>query len=330
MSTQKNAITVKNGKAATRKQILQKIGENAITTVVSPNPYTKTLDHVAYDFGDDTEIKNTVDINELPTLASDIEISDLNNYTNLKSKDLAKSFNNIEQAKGLIRLGYITIGRELAYIKESKTYLVDFPEYRNKFEKFVKDIMNIPKTTYHRYVNIYLMCCDTNGNICKPVAALKDSQLQALYKSHRNMSAGIILQFIDKITPTTKADEIVKIVNDYFTAAETSQIGTSETSDTDTDTDTDTNTDTTTNVKMISFKGALKGQTPIKVPENIINNQSELFKYLTERQPKTLSDADMTIYDIHIGVVISYIIVHDTEMKNIYTYYYKHGDYSKS
>ena len=236
-------------------------------------------------------------------------IADLTQYTNLKNKDLSKSFETIEKFKKTVRLSLIGIGGELARINHTKSYRDDFPKMT--FAKFCTDIIGIPKATAYRYIGVYSMCADTMGRVNPDIAALSDAQLRALYAS--GASYNDVLELASGINANTSTDTVKQLVADLKQSQN--------------ETETETETETENTEKMVSFKGTLKGMTPLKVPEKVMESAKTLYKYLQEKTPHKL-DRGVTLYDVHKGIIVDYIIVHNETMQDVLTFYYKHGEYN--
>ena len=232
-------------------------------------------------------------------------IADLTQYTNLKNKSLAQSFSVIEDFKTKVRLSAIGIGGELARINYTKSYKDDFPKMT--FAKFCTDIIGIPKATAYRYIGVYSMCADVTGKINPELARLSDAQLRALYAAGASYADAV--EIASQINANTTADSIKQLVADTKSQIETA-------------TETETETE-----KTVSFKGTLKGQSPLKVPEKLLENRKSVYAYLQEKQPHKL-EKGATLYDVILGTVVDYIIVHDEKMNSVLTFYYQHGTYN--
>ena len=246
-------------------------------------------------------------------------IADLTQYTNLKNKSLAQSFSVIEDFKTKVRLSAIGIGGELARINYTKSYKDDFPKMT--FSKFCTDIIGIPKATAYRYIGVYSMCADVTGKINPDLARLSDAQLRALYAAGASYADAV--EIASQINANTTADSIKQLVADTKSqieteTAETAETETAETAETETETETE---------KTVSFKGTLKGQSPLKVPEKLLENRKSVYAYLQEKQPHKL-EKGATLYDVILGTVVDYIIVHDEKMNSVLTFYYQHGTYN--
>lgn len=248
-------------------------------------------------------------------------IADLTQYKNLKNKELSKSFDVIEKFKKTVRLSLIGIGGELARINYTKSYKDDFPKMT--FAKFCTDIIGIPKATAYRYIGVYSMCADVTGKVNPDIAALSDAQLRALYAS--GASYNDVLELANNINANTSTDAVKQLVAD-LKQSQNETAETAETAETETET-TETETETESTEKMVSFKGTIKGMTPLKVPEKVLESTKSLYKYLQEKAPHKL-ERGATLYDVHKGTVVDYIIVHNETMQDVLTFYYKHGDYN--
>lgn len=247
-------------------------------------------------------------------------IADLTQYTNLKNKSLAQSFSVIEEFKTRVRLSAIGIGGELARINYTKSYKDDFPKMT--FAKFCTDIIGIPKATAYRYIGVYSMCADVTGKINPELARLSDAQLRALYAAGASYADAV--EIASQINANTTADSIKQLVADTKSQIETETAETAETETAETEAETETETETE---KTVSFKGTLKGQSPLKVPEKLLENRKSVYAYLQEKQPHKL-EKGATLYDVILGTVVDYIIVHDEKMNSVLTFYYQHGTYN--
>ena len=247
-------------------------------------------------------------------------IADLTQYKNLKNKELSKSFDVIEKFKKTVRLSLIGIGGELARINYTKSYKDDFPKMT--FAKFCTDIIGIPKATAYRYIGVYSMCADVTGKVNPDIAALSDAQLRALYAS--GASYNDVLELANNINANTSTDAVKQLVAD-LKQSQNETVAETETETESTETETETETESTE--KMVSFKGTIKGMTPLKVPEKVLESAKSLYKYLQEKAPHKL-DRGVTLYDVHKGTVVDYIIVHNETMQDVLTFFYKHGDYN--
>ena len=239
-------------------------------------------------------------------------IADLTQYTNLKNKSLAQSFSVIEDFKTKVRLSAIGIGGELARINYTKSYKDDFPKMT--FAKFCTDIIGIPKATAYRYIGVYSMCADVTGKINPELARLSDAQLRALYAAGASYADAV--EIASQINANTTADSIKQLVADTKSQIETETAETAETEET-----------AETAEKTVNFKGTLKGQSPLKVPEKLLENRKSVYAYLQEKQPHKL-EKGATLYDVILGTVVDYIIVHDEKMNSVLTFYYQHGTYN--
>ena len=242
-------------------------------------------------------------------------IADLTQYTNLKNKSLAQSFSVIEDFKTKVRLSAIGIGGELARINYTKSYKDDFPKMT--FAKFCTDIIGIPKATAYRYIGVYSMCADVTGKINPELARLSDAQLRALYAAGASYADAV--EIASQINANTTADSIKQLVADTKSQIETETAETAETAETEETAE--------TAEKTVSFKGTLKGQSPLKVPEKLLENRKSVYAYLQEKQPHKL-EKGATLYDVILGTVVDYIIVHDEKMNSVLTFYYQHGTYN--
>ena len=243
-------------------------------------------------------------------------ISDLGQYTNLQSKELAKSFENIEKFKKAVRISVIGIGGELAKINATKSYKKDFPKMT--FAKFITDVIGLKKATAYRYMGVYAMCADVTGKPIPELEMLSDSQLRALYESGATKEQAI--EIAKDITRDTTKDEIRLL-------CEKSQNETETETETETEAETETETETETE-KFIIFKSNMKNASPLKVPEKVVNDTKKLKAYLKDNI-KPFSKG-VTVYDCIKGGNIDYIIKHDETMSSVMIYFNFHTPYTKS
>ena len=231
-------------------------------------------------------------------------ISDLMVYQNLQSKELKKSFENIEKFKKAVRISVIGIGGELAKINATKSYKKDFPKMT--FAKFITDVIGLKKATAYRYMGVYAMCADVTGKPIPELEMLSDTQLRALYESGATKEQAI--EIAKDITRDTTKDEIRLLC---------------EKSQNETETEAETEAE-----KFVVFKSNMKNASPLKVPEKIIGDTKKLKAYLKDNI-KPFSKG-VTVYDCIKGGNIDYIIKHDDTMSNVMIYFNFHTPYTKS
>ena len=248
-------------------------------------------------------------------------IADLTVYKNLKNKSLAQSFSAIEDFKLKVRLSVIGIGGELARINYTKSYKDDFPKMT--FSKFCTDVIGLPKATAYRYIGVFSMCADATGKVNPEIARLSDAQLRALYAAGASYAEAA--EIAAQINSNTSADSIKQLVADTKSQIETETAETEETAETAETAETEETEETAE--KTVTFKGTLRGQSPLKVPEKLLENRKSVYAYLQEKQPHKL-EKGATLYDVILGTVVDYIIVHDEKMNSVLTFYYQHGTYN--
>ena len=250
----------------------------------------------------------------------------------------------LDKARFMIRLGIVNIGKQIFILNSSRMYKKYAGQLGLKdktFDTFCADFLKIPVSTAYRYMDVYRICSDLKGNIDKRIVALTDTQLYAL----RNAGAKYadICGLLDTIelyeSEPSKIPALVEKVRadaEKRTADEKKSKKKSKVSDLSgtiidaVSTDSTDSTDSTESTEMIRYKGAIKGQSAISIPVNLKGNKTGIMQYLmkSDIQLGNVEHKNL-VFEVFCNTVTDYIIVHDTEMNNILTFYYKHGDYQK-
>lgn len=258
---------------------------------------------------------------------------DLSQWKNLNNPVLERQFKQIQKYRAQIRLACVNIGGVMFDIRNSGSYkksLKDFGIKSKDFTVFSKEVFGLSKTQTYRYLGVYAMCADIKGNVDKRVALLSPSQLYALFEA--KVTHDEIIALLDTIDGIEDAKELstaikdgVKALEDKHTKAKAEEAEAEAETEADAETpESKSNLDLLHTPSSLSkmFKGTIKGQNPIFIPNEISSRPVDMKKYIHENASEsfpTCKPSETEIAFANDGSA-EYIIIADPAHKNILVY----------
>ena len=288
-----------------------------------------------------TDFMNAVDVSETGITINgtaltekdfqfDDGFKDLSQWKNLNNPVLERQFKQIQKYRAQIRLACVNIGGVMFDIRNSGSYkksLKDFGIKSKDFTVFSKEVFGLSKTQTYRYLGVYAMCADIKGNVDKRVALLAPSQLYALFEA--KVTHDEIITLLDTIDGIVDTKELSTAIKDGVKALEDKHAKTDTDADTDTDTDAE-KSESNSNLDLLHtpssmakmFKGIIKGQKPIFIPNEINNRPVDIRKYIHENASEGFPTCKPTETEIAFAEDngAEYIIIADPTHKNILVY----------